>query len=48
MVITASHNKSVAENATSDLATSYAVVNAIAAVVELRGLVSVLDLPAGR
>ncbi len=31
-----------------DLATANAVVNAVAAVVELRGLVSVLDLPVGR
>jgi 4-hydroxy-tetrahydrodipicolinate reductase len=31
-----------------DLATAAAVVNAVAAVTELRGLVTVLDLPAGR
>jgi hypothetical protein len=31
-----------------DQATAHAVVNAVAAVVELRGIVSVLDLPAGR
>ncbi len=31
-----------------DIATANAVVNAVAAVVELRGLVSVLDLPVGR
>lgn len=31
-----------------DLATAHAVVNAVPAVVELRGIVSVLDLPAGR
>jgi len=31
-----------------DLATGFAVVNAAAAVIELRGLVTVLDLPAGR
>jgi 4-hydroxy-tetrahydrodipicolinate reductase len=31
-----------------DIATANAVVNAVSAVVELRGLVSVLDLPAGR
>ena len=31
-----------------DAATAHAVVNAVPALVELRGLVSVLDLPAGR
>jgi 4-hydroxy-tetrahydrodipicolinate reductase len=31
-----------------DVATAHAVVNAVPALVELRGLVSVLDLPAGR
>jgi 4-hydroxy-tetrahydrodipicolinate reductase len=31
-----------------DAATAHAVVNAVPAIVELRGLVSVLDLPAGR
>ena len=31
-----------------DAATANAVVNAVTALVELRGLVSVLDLPAGR
>ena len=31
-----------------DTATAHAVVNAVPAVVELRGIVSVLDLPAGR
>jgi 4-hydroxy-tetrahydrodipicolinate reductase len=31
-----------------DLATAWAVVNAIPAVLEMRGLVTVLDLPAGR
>ena len=31
-----------------DAATAHAVVNAVPALVELRGIVSVLDLPTGR
>jgi 4-hydroxy-tetrahydrodipicolinate reductase len=38
----------VAGGIAGDLATANAVVNAVPALVELRGLVSVLDLPAGR